>query len=111
MHETVSEISRNFISDRLLKDYSYLGQRKKLRSKDYDNVTRLIISATLESLRRVYREVYGKDKLETDAEKKLLHDEVEVYFTKEYIKQAEKRYNRSLKWFLDVYFRACNKWI
>lgn len=78
-------------------EYSYLGQRKKFRFKDFDNITKLIISSTIESMQRVYRDKCGKNKEETDEEKKSLYESVENFFTLEYIKKAETRYKRSLK--------------
>lgn len=97
MQKTVSEICRHFISDKVLKEYSYLGQRNKLRFKDFDNITKLIISSTIESMQRVHRDIFGKNKEETEEEKKSLYESVHSFFTREYIKKAEQRYKRSLK--------------
>ncbi len=95
MRDTVKEISTHLICDGLLKKFSYHGQRQKLRFKEYDNITKLIVLATKESLRRVHRDIYGKEKVESPEDAKKLYDEIEMYFTKEYIKKAEYRWNQS----------------
>ena len=97
MHSTVIEICQNFISDKILKEYSYKGQGPKLKFKQYDNLTKVIVASTIESMKRKHHEIFGKDKIETDDEKKKLYGEIESYFTKEYIKKASSRFNRANK--------------
>lgn len=87
MGETLREICRHMISDTLLKEYSYLGRKGKKRFKDFDNVTKLIVCATLKSLT-------DKNKLDTSNEHKIdlvPYKSVEDYFTKEFIKSASTR--------------------
>lgn len=96
MNTTVKEICKNFLSDDVLRQYSYLGRRNKPRFKEYDNLTRVIVSSTVDSMKRAYRDIHGKDKEETVQEEEANYLKVKDYFTKEYIKRAEKRYNDSL---------------
>lgn len=91
MHSTVKMISQYMICDNVLKDYSYLGRRKKLPFIKYYNITRVIISSTIKSMNSTNRQILKKDKEETDEEKKKLYDEVKDYFTKEFIKKATDR--------------------
>lgn len=97
MKATVREIAKKLISDKVLKEYSYLGRRDKHPFKDYDNLTKVIVSSTIESMKRKFMEVFRKEKMESDEEKKKLYEEVWDYFTKEYIKKAKYRYNQSIK--------------
>lgn len=78
-------------------NYSYMGQRTKKRFRDFDNITKLVVAATVDSMKRRYLEIYGKAKLESDDDKKSVHDAAEKYFTTEFIKQAPRRVERSMK--------------
>lgn len=97
MNEIVKEIAKNLISDEELMKYSYQGRRKKGRFKDFDNLTRVVVLATIESMKRVHREIFRQEKVETNEEKQQLYNEVMDYFTKEYIKKAENRFNQPIK--------------
>lgn len=106
----------HIVSDNVFKDYSYQG-RTKLRFKDYDNIKDLIVKASTDSfiktteVSKLGQETYEE---ETDEEKdedededkdeekdeetaiknkkfKAIEKAVENYFTKEYIKHAQKR--------------------
>lgn len=98
MHATVREVCMNVVSDKILKDYSYQGRPrrgiKKLRFKDYDNITDLIVKASTDSF--IKTSEVGKVK-KTEDECKLVEKTVEMYFTKEYIKQAPRRFEDAEK--------------
>lgn len=83
--------------DSVLMKYSYLGRRQKLRFKDFDNITKLVVASTIGSMKRRYLEVHGKPMVQSDDEAKKLYIDVEKYFTCEYIKKAGTRFSRSLK--------------
>lgn len=79
------------IDDTLLKQYSYLGRGKKERFKNFDNITKLIVLATMDSMKEKYLEIHEKEMdLNKDAAE-ALYKSIEEYFKREYIKAAEKR--------------------
>lgn len=82
MYDTVREVAQNMIVDKVLMKYSYCGRRNKLSFKEYYNVTNVIITSTIASMKRVYRQKHKKDKTETEEEKEKFYKEVEDYFTK-----------------------------
>ncbi|KAJ6642692.1 hypothetical protein Bhyg_07646, partial [Pseudolycoriella hygida] len=88
MHDTVKVIAQKMISDSVLKNYSYCGRRKKEPFNKYYNVTNVIVSSTVKSMKRVHK----KDKRETEEETVKTRAEVHHYFTMEYIKKATKRF-------------------
>lgn len=90
------EIAKNVVADKLLKQFSYLSQKDKKRFKDYDNVTKLIVLSSLESMRRNYEAMTGEKKIESADDKIQLYRKADGYFAKEYIKKADYRYNKSL---------------
>lgn len=95
MRETVREIGQLLISDEVLKEFSYLGRRGKGRFKDYDNLTKLVVASTIESMKNRHFQIHGKAMDQSEDEAKMLHDDVEKYFTSEYIKKADTRFTRS----------------
>lgn len=92
MNGTVREICENLISDRVLKDYSYLGRRTKCCFKDYDNIKDLIVKAATDSF---IKEKKNLSQEEVDVEE--IENSAELYFTTEYIKHATKRYESAIK--------------
>lgn len=94
MQETVREICQNLISDSELQKFSYLGRKGKLRFKDYDNITKLIVCACSDSMLQGHTEGTEEEKRQRVLEMK---NSVELYFTKEYIKHAKQRYQNSNK--------------
>ncbi len=94
MQETVREICRHLISESELQKFSYHGRRGKLRFKEYDNITKLIVCACSDSMLR-----HHTAEKEEDEEKLFLEmkKSVDLYFTKEYIKHAKKRFENYIK--------------
>ena len=78
MNKTICEIGSHLIKDSFLKQYSYKGQSKKLRFKNYDNITKLVVRATLLSMG------ISEDDKES-------YYKAEDCFTKEYIRAADRR--------------------
>lgn len=97
MEETVREIGQALIADSVLMKYSYLGRRKKFRFKDYDNITKLVVASTIESMKRRYFEIHDQAMVQSHEEVEKSYTDVENYFTKEYIKKAKTRFDSSLK--------------
>lgn len=94
MHETVREICQHLISDSELQKFSYLGRKGKLRFKDYDNITKLIVCSCSDSMLQDHTTKNKKIKKNRFS---VMKKSVNLYFTKEYIKHAKQRYENSLK--------------
>lgn len=83
-------ITANVITDKLMSEYSFFGQRKKRAFENFRNVTNLIVSSVV---RGTVSQLKGKTDTEIEQISVQLRKEMQTYFQEKCFKYAATRFN------------------
>lgn len=91
LKEMTRLVTSKLITDKLLSQYSYSGQRKKKVFKVYQNITKLIVSSVVRFEISRIKDVKEKTDKEMKGIKEQLEKEVQTYFQEKCFKYAASR--------------------